>query len=149
VSDPLWKIEKGAPTVAELTLTITPRLSGASVVHPAVESALHELVADAQHAAGVKLSIVDREATPGHKGTLQEVALALTAPGAVAGVVQIFRLWLGRDRRRSIDVSINRPGQDPVELHVSGDGISLDALQKAVDSAIQADEDTSEDPHEL
>lgn len=127
--------------MAELTLVLVPHLAGASAGHPAVEAATRELYADGSETLGVKTSLVGHPPEDGAKGALQDLTFAISAPGAIAGLVRVFRLWLARDRRRSIDVTIARPGAESTKLHVSGDSVSLEALQQVVDSALRAERD--------
>ena len=62
--------------------------------------------------------------SPGTKGTVDELIVALGSSGVLTAVVECFRAWLQRDKSRSIDV---RWDEDGVERHVTFSGQNLDA----------------------
>lgn len=62
--------------------------------------------------------------SPGTKGTVDEVILALGSSGALTAAVECFRAWLQRDKSRRIDV---RWDEDGVERHVTFSGDNVDS----------------------
>jgi hypothetical protein len=62
--------------------------------------------------------------SPGTKGTVDELILALGSSGALTAAVECFRAWLQRDKSRSIDV---RWDEDGVERRVTFSGEAVDA----------------------
>jgi hypothetical protein len=57
-------------------------------------------------------------------------------------IVQLFRLWLERDKRRSVEVTINRPGAaEPTVIQVTGEQVSLDVLTAALHAAVELAQD--------
>ena len=61
--------------------------------------------------------------SPGTKGTVDEVILALGSSGALTAAVELFRAWLQRDKSRSIDVRWDEDGR---ERHVTFSGDNVD-----------------------
>lgn len=99
--------------------------------HPALEAATQEFVSDARKTRHV--NVVERDVdSPGGKGFLQEFALIPSGPSAAWAVVTLVKLWLGRDRRRSVQITIKNPGQDPVIVEATGDSISLQTFEKVI-----------------
>ena len=62
--------------------------------------------------------------SPGTKGTVDELIVALGSAGALTAAVECFRAWLQRDKSRSIDV---RWDEDGGERHVTFSGDNVDA----------------------
>jgi hypothetical protein len=63
--------------------------------------------------------------SPGTKGTVDQVIVALGSSGALTAAVECFRAWLQRDKSRSIDVRWD--DEDGVERHVTFSGDNVDA----------------------
>lgn len=106
--------------------------------HPAVDSAIEDLRAEAR--AGREVIVEELVVSaPGEKGAvIKWVAKALT-PGGDSAIVRLFELWLGRDRRRSAEVTISVPGSaDPTVIKVTLENGSLEALSKALEVASEA-----------
>jgi hypothetical protein len=53
---------------------------------------------------------VRRENSPGHKGALETIILALGPAGAFQAATTCFQAWLARDRTRRIELSWTRNG---------------------------------------
>lgn len=114
------------------------RVAGLDHDHPAFEAAMEEFSADARDA--VELKVAERNAVShGSKGgVLQELVLtASAAPSSAVAVVQLVKLWLRRDRHRSINVTIRQEGKKPVTVEASGDMLSLDSFEKIVNKALE------------
>ena len=62
--------------------------------------------------------------SPGTKGTVDQLIVALGSSGALTAAVECFRAWLQRDKSRSIDVRWDEDGQ---ERHVTFSGDNVDA----------------------
>ena len=63
----------------------------------------------------------------GHKGAADAIVVTLISTGAIGSVVEILRLWLGRDRTRRIALTVEKDGKLTV--------VTLDA-ETASDRAI-------------
>jgi len=73
-----------------------------------------------------------------------ELVVALGTSGTVASLVRIVQLWLHRDRRRSLTVSL-RGGSDDRVITVEGDNISIDTLSAALSSVGARTEEPKQD----
>lgn len=104
--------------------------------HPAAELALRELLNDLNDTPDVHVESKGEEAT-GIKGVV-DTLLMTTTPLAIPAVVRLFRLWLARDKARSINVTITSPGKQPTTVEVTGDNVSLQVLQQAVSESFKA-----------
>lgn len=109
-------------------------LEGLHMSHPAAQDALAELVEDLG-AKGLP-PLVDRATRgefEGAKGGILELAVSVAAPGSIACLVRVIQIWLGRDRRRTLIVSIRETGHD-VSIKIDGSDISDDVLIETVRS---------------
>ena len=122
-----------------IKLSVELALEGLERTHRAHEAAVHELTEYAHETPGVAVVEATGEATDGAKGSWEPLVLSVASPTAT---VAIFRLWLQRDRRRSVKVKIHSGKQAPVEVEADGENISLHALQSAVEAALKAARDT-------
>jgi hypothetical protein len=68
-----------------------------------------------------------------------ELVVSVSASGGIASLVRVARLWLSRDRRRSLKVTVQTAGT-LTTYEVSGDDISVGALRDALNAAIRAQE---------
>lgn len=105
--------------------------------HPAFALAEQDLLADSRALPSILLE-QRTVADEGQKGAVGGWLLKVLTPSSTNAVVELFKAWLSRDRRRSVTVSLMEPGQAvPTIIHVSGDQISLDVLTKALEAAAQ------------
>jgi hypothetical protein len=106
--------------------------------HPAHMQAAEEFLSDVHDEPGL---VVKQESAATQrslrKGGIQDLVLAPGSAGAAWAVVRITKLWLARDRRRTIDLSISRPGSEPLTVHASGESVSLEALENTVRRALE------------
>lgn len=103
--------------------------------HRAVVLAEQDLLAEARRLSGIAIERRD-EAVPGDKGAVSRWFMKVLTPGQGNAIVQLFRLWLERDQRRFVEVTITKPGdQEPHVIRVTGEKISLEVLTKALDVA--------------
>jgi Effector Associated Constant Component 1 len=105
--------------------------------HPAFEAAMEEFTTDARDA--VEFKVTERSAVShGSKGgVLQELVLTASAtPSSAVAVVQLVKLWLKRDRHRSIQVTIRQAGKESMIVEASGDTLSLDSFEKIVNKTL-------------
>lgn len=124
----------------QLTLRITPGMEGLARSHPAAIQATEELYADIRRSPGTLIEERDTErAQPSTKGALQELLLSPESAGAAWAAVKVVKLWLARDRRRTLTVTIDRPGHERQTIHASGDSISVEALERAVHDVVGAE----------
>lgn len=56
---------------------------------------------------------VERKVTPvpGQKGGPETIILALGTSGAITAAVEVIKAWLGRDRKRSLELALDRDGK--------------------------------------
>jgi hypothetical protein len=127
-----------------IDIEVRLEVSGLDHENPAFELATQEFVSDARETPELDVSERRRSAsdegvaTPVTKGgILQELVLIASAPSSAATVVSLCRLWLKRDRHRSISLNIKRPGKKPVAVEASGDNVSLGTLEKVIESAFR------------
>ena len=124
----------------QLALRITPNMEGLARSHPAAIQATEELYSDMRRSPGTRIDEPDTGlAQPSTKGALQELLVSPESAGAAWAAVKIVKLWLARDRRRTLTVTIDRPGRERQTIHASGDSISVEALERAVHDAVGAE----------
>ncbi len=83
----------------------------------------------------------DATSIEGKKGGSLEVLVTLGTSGTIAGLVQVVKLWLNRDRRRSLKVSV-RNTADGLTIELEGEEISVAALTEALSSTIKLDQES-------
>ena len=129
--------ELGGALSQNIELSVELAVEGLQPTHRAHQAAVSDFIEYANETPGVSVDDVQADAPAGTKGGWEPLVLSVASPTA-AGVVTMFRLWLRRDRRRSVKVTLTSPDGPPVEVEASGENISLDALKAAVESAIKA-----------
>ena len=81
----------------------------------------------------------DVPAEGGSKGPLTELVISVSASGGAASLVKLVRIWLARDRRRSLKVTIQTTGTQAtgtlMTYEISGDGVSDETLRHALEAA--------------
>lgn len=84
----------------------------------------------------VNVGQVRKDVTPvaGQKGGLVEIIVALGSAGAVTAAVEVFKLWLGRDKTRSIDIT-TKTGDVEKKITITGENISKELLAQALKQA--------------
>jgi hypothetical protein len=112
-------------------------IAGLANDHPALEKAREDFAEDASDATDVDLVAREDGGARGGKGFLQEYALIPTGPSAAWAIVQLVKLWLNRDRSRTVRITIKRPGQEPMTIEATGDGLADTSLEQVVHSALK------------
>lgn len=112
-------------------ITLHPGLSTLTAADEPLQRATGELIADLRGVAGLRVTEEDAPGT-GHKGGLTDLVIALGGPSVVAGVVTVVRLWLSRDRRRSLTIRAARSGEDLVWIEIAGDNIAERTVHEAI-----------------
>ena len=121
--------------MAKVEAKLDVHLEGLGSDHPASQAAMDELLSDLKSVT--ELEAEEREAnSDGSKGVMVELVVSLGAPGSIAGLARIMQLWLGRDMRRSLTVSVRNAGKETV-VAIEGDHISADAVVNALRSAVE------------
>ncbi|MFJ7062083.1 hypothetical protein ACIQVA_30955 [Streptomyces microflavus] len=106
------------------------RLAGLDGDHEAVLDARAELTADLRSVPGARLR--ERVSpTGGTKGVVSELVLGITGAGGLTALAQIVKVWLQRDRRRSVTLTITETRTGKV-VRVEGDAVSNDVLAAAL-----------------
>lgn len=111
-------------------ITLHPGLSTLTAADEPLQRATGELIADLRDVIGLRVTEEDAPGT-GHKGGLTDLVIALGGPSVVAGVVTVVRLWLSRDRRRSLTLRAARPGEEPLWIEITGDNIAERTVHEA------------------
>jgi hypothetical protein len=114
-------------------------LKGVGPAHPSAQAAAAELRADLRTAPQLRAR-ERHEGIAGKKGAAVHLVVTLGASGSVGTVVKIVQLWLNRDRRRSLTVSV-RSGNKETIIRVDGDPISANTLNEALHSVASLDVD--------
>jgi hypothetical protein len=83
----------------------------------------------AEQAGVVQRSIVQ---VPGKKGGVDVIILALGSAGAISAAVEVIRMWLGRDRSRSVEITTVDDVQGRRTVTVRGESIDNETIREAV-----------------
>ncbi|KAB1948565.1 hypothetical protein F8271_02210 [Micromonospora sp. ALFpr18c] len=118
-------------------IMLLPALSTLTPADEPLQAATAELVADLREVDGLRVTEEDTPAV-GQKGQWTDLVIALGGPSVVAGAVTVFRLWLGRDRRRSLTLTAWRAGADPLRIEISGDNVAERTVHEAVQRLLGA-----------
>ena len=71
---------------------------------------------------------------PGTKGTVAELVVALGQAGVLTATVEMVRLWLRRDRARSLEIEWTE-GDETHRVTVRGDAIDTATLRPVAEAA--------------
>ena len=118
-------------------VTIELRIEGLRPTDRAHQVAAQDFVEYVRETRGVQLSKTRADGLAGIKGGLDQIAIELASPATMTGLVAVLRLWLRRDRKRSVHVKVTTSDTKTVEAEASGEGISLDALKSALETALK------------
>jgi len=122
--------------VAKISVGVT----GVDKNHHVVELALAELIADVREYSAELTVSSTGSPQPGSKGWVEDTVLGISSLGGGATFVKLVTLWLGRDKKRSVRVSVERSDSAPVVVEASGENISVDGLKFAIEEALKANE---------
>ncbi|MFI0734154.1 hypothetical protein ACH4S9_34925 [Streptomyces sp. NPDC021225] len=88
-----------------------------------------EFMEDTDAVAGL---VTEERAVPlaEQKGALTEWVLILSTRGAGSGVINLIKLWLERDQKRSVELPGKNPEEPPFTVRGSGEKISLGLLEE-------------------
>lgn len=124
-------------TPVEAVLTV--RLDDVGPDHASARAATADLVADLRSSSEVPLT--ERAITElGTKGSTIEWVVSLMTPATMLSLTRIVQLWLGRDRRRSLVISVRSTKTGKV-IEVTGDRVTVDALTEAAAYVMDAEDD--------
>jgi hypothetical protein len=73
--------------------------------------------------------------TPGAKGTIDQLIVALGSAGAFQAAVDCFRAWLGRDRDRRIDVRWDENGVER-SVTLTGEAVDVETIREIAKAAV-------------
>jgi hypothetical protein len=76
----------------------------------------------------------DQRPTPGAKGAVDQLIIALGSAGAFQAAVDCFRAWLGRDRDRRIDIRWNSGGAER-SVTLTGEGVDMETIRDLAKAA--------------
>lgn len=130
-----------------LRIDVRPGIGNLSPQLPAHAQAVDELLDDLRSVNGLTArEEAAAPSSPSAKGGITELVLGPSTASAAWAVVKLARLWLERDRRRTISITVRQPGREPVEIEGSGENLSLDVLARTVELALaEAPGDQSDD----
>jgi hypothetical protein len=117
-------------------VVINPHLPGVDPGHSAFQAARAELLEDLGTVSSLRAREQDLPTDGGSKGPLTELVVSISASGGIAALVKIVQLWLGRDRKRSLQVTVQTT-ENKTTYDISGEGISIETLRDALQAAVQ------------
>jgi hypothetical protein len=119
------------------TLTVVPRLLTLASDHSALRNAADELD---ELLRKIPSALVDPAVVIANtKGAAQDLIVSMGGTGISAGtVLQAFKMWLGRDRRRSLTLRRMLADGSVVETTVEGDDVSDETIRRAIESLDEA-----------
>lgn len=123
----------GEAALATADVRLEVRLEGIGLEHSAAQAAIGELISDLTSVPELKAR-QRGVADAGTKGAPVDLVVSLGVQGTIVGLVQIIKIWLGRDRRRSLTVSITND-DDKTVVHVEGEQVSTSTLTEALRAA--------------
>ena len=131
----LSTVSQRGSMVATVEAKLETHLEGLGLDHPATQAAVSELMADLRGES--ELRPAEREVGEhGSKGAVVELVVSLGTPGSIVGLARILQLWLSRDRRRSLTVSV-RKSSGETQVTIDGRDISNDVVTNALRSAVE------------
>ncbi|MEV6741109.1 hypothetical protein AB0N14_31035 [Streptomyces sp. NPDC051104] len=126
-------------------LEVVPHLASLTDDHPAVQEAVGELTSMLRDEPAI-VAGSPPTAVSGSKGILPVILVELGGSSVTVGAaVRVFRLWLQRDRRRSIRLRRTLPDGSVIEQEVSGVAISDQTLRAALEQLDGASTNRSSD----
>jgi hypothetical protein len=100
--------------------------------HPAFRAQVATLETELLH--GVDGARRVSRSVPGTKGAVDELIVALGQAGVLTMTVEMLRVWLRRDRSRSLEI-VWTEGGDTQRVTVRGDAIDTDVLKPVAEAA--------------
>jgi hypothetical protein len=100
--------------------------------HPAFRAQVAMLETELLH--GVDGARRVSRSVPGTKGGVEEVVVALGQAGVLTMTVEMLRVWLHRDRARSLEISWTEAGETQ-RVTVRGEAIDTDVLKPVAEAA--------------
>ena len=76
------------------------------------------------------------EPEPGSKGGAEAIILALGSAGAFSVALEVFRAWLGRERTRSLSITLDRAGVQQ-QFTVRATHVDRDGFRELTEFAIR------------
>jgi Effector Associated Constant Component 1 len=71
---------------------------------------------------------IHRTPVPGTKGTVDQLILTLGSAGVFTTAVDVLRVWLARDRHRSVEVTVTGADGRPTTVRVDAENANSDAF---------------------
>ncbi|MEU2775942.1 hypothetical protein ABZ646_24160 [Streptomyces sp. NPDC007162] len=122
---------------SETLFAVTLSIDGLESQHPAVEEAFAEFVHSARAVPGLAVT-EESIPSPHSKGSgLSDLLLLPGTPAVAVAVARMFRLWLQRDRARSIAVTVRQAGREVLSVEASGEAVSIDALERSINQTLE------------
>jgi hypothetical protein len=100
--------------------------------HPAFRAQVAALETELLH--GVDGARRTSRSVPGTKGAVDEVIVALGQAGVLTMTVEMLRVWLRRDRSRSLEIEWT-DGEETKRVTVRGEAIDTDVLKPVAEAA--------------
>jgi hypothetical protein len=121
----------GGKLTNELQFQLTVDIANMDRHHPSTELAVRELLDDLNDTPNVSTKTGGGQSQDGTKGTLDTLLVTAT-PLAIPAIVRLFRLWLTRDKDRSVNITITKSNQPSTTVNITGDNISSQALEQVI-----------------
>lgn len=104
--------------------------------HSAAQAARSELLADLATVPSLRARERDLPAEGGSKGPLTELIVSVSASGGITALVKIMRIWLSRDQKRSLKVTV-QTSENGTIYDISGESVSIETLRDALEAAVR------------
>lgn len=117
-------------------IVIAIDLPGVDPGHPAFQACRAELIDDLRTVPSLQARERDVPSDGGSKGPLTELVVSVSASGGIAAVVKIVRIWLARDRKRSLKITVQTTAH-VTKYDISGENISIETLRDALEAAVR------------
>ena len=123
-------------------LHILPSVDGLNEHSPIVDDAVDDFREDVRGSHEIELVQDNSAPQSNSKGTFETIIVGLGGPAGIAAsaaaLARIMRLWLERDRDRSLTIKL--PGAKGSEnaIKISGEKVSNDAILKAVERVLDS-----------
>jgi hypothetical protein len=120
--------------VTEVVMNVD--LPGVDPGHSAFQVALAEFLEDLGTVPPLRTRERDLPGDGASKGPLTELVVSVSTSGGVAALVRIMRIWLGRDRKRSLKVTV-QTAENQTTYEISGEDVSVETLRDALEAAVR------------
>ena len=123
-------------------LQILPSVDGLNEHSPVIDDAVDDFREDVRASREIELVQGSPAPRDNSKGVFETIVVGLGGPAGVAAsaaaLARIMRLWLERDRDRSLTIKLPDSKGAGTEIKISGENVSNDAILKAVERVLDS-----------